>query len=134
MKRIVCMGIATSFFLLVFCVPSNFRAQTRYVEGMPQCARTQYEYQGASLFIVNTCNVPISVVYTSDSGNTWGESVNVSPGSSTEVTAFGMGYNPQTDGRVWLYTCPNGTQPVMPDGNFFLPHNYKGAYSCAFQP
>ncbi len=100
-----------------------------FVNGLPQCTRTQFEYQGATLWIVNNCNVNVTVGLTSDSGNTWGQ-VDVGPNSRTAATIFGIGYSPKKDGTVYLFTCPKGSQPVLPNGNPSMPRNYKGQYTC----
>lgn len=100
-----------------------------YVDGVPQCTRTQYEYQGGSLFVVNSCNIGITAVMTSDSGNFWGQ-IDVGPNNRNEATAFGIGYSPRRDGSVYLLTCPKGSQPMLPGGDFSIPHNYRGLYRC----
>jgi hypothetical protein len=104
----------------------------QYVRGLSQCTRTQYENQGGTLWIVNNCNVPVTVQLTSDSGNTWGQ-VDVSPNNRAAASMMGMGYNPRKDGTVYLFTCPKGSQPVLPNGSFFLARNYKGQFTCAQQ-
>jgi hypothetical protein len=106
---------------------------SRFIRGIPQCTRTQYQSQGASLWLLNSCNVPVTVEFTSDSGHTWGQAAVVNAGSRVELTTFGIGYDPRKDGNVYLFTCPNGSQPVMPNGNAFLPRNYKGEFTCALQ-
>ena len=103
----------------------------RFVRGLPQCTRTQYQSQGASLWLLNSCNVPVNVEFTSDSGNTWGQVTVVNAGSRVELTAIGIGYDPRKDGTVYLFTCPSGSQPVMPNGNAIPLRNYKGEFTCA---
>jgi len=108
-------------------------ASSRFIEGLPQCTTTQYETQGvATLWIVNRCNVAVTVELTSDSGNTWGQT-DVGASSRTAFAEAGIGYNPYKDGTLHLYTCPKGSQPVQPNGNPWLPRNYRGEYTCAEQ-
>jgi hypothetical protein len=104
----------------------------QYVQAVQQCARTQYENQGATLWVVNSCNIAITVEFTSDSGNTWGQ-VDVGPSHRTAVSTIAMGYSPQKDGTVYLFACPKGSQPVLPNGSYFLARNYKGQFRCAQQ-
>jgi hypothetical protein len=101
----------------------------QHVQPVQQCTRTQYENRGATLWISNSCNIAVTVEFTSDSGNTWGQ-VDVNPNSRTAASVFGMGYNPQKDGTVYLFSCPKGSQIALPNGNFFLPRNYKGQFNC----
>jgi hypothetical protein len=103
-------------------------AQT-YVRGLNQCTRTQWDPNVAALYVVNSCNVPVYVGMTSDSGYFWG-GANIGPNSRDLASTFGMGYSPRRDGTVWLFTCPQGDTPAMPGGNLWLPHNYRGEYSC----
>jgi hypothetical protein len=110
--------------------PGAQRAQN--VRGVPQCTRTQYESQGATLWIVNSCSIAVTVELTSDSGNTWGQ-VDVGPNNRTAATIFGIGYSPRKDGTVYLFTCPKGSQPVLPNGSPFLSRNYKGQFMCSQQ-
>jgi hypothetical protein len=104
----------------------------QYIQGLSQCTRKQYESQGGILWIVNNCNVSVTVQLTSDSGNTWGQ-VDVSPNNRAAASTMGMGYSPRKDGTVYLFTCPKGSQPVLPDGSPFLARNYKGQFTCAQQ-
>jgi len=99
------------------------------VIGLPQCTRTEYENSDASLYIVNNCDVPVTVQFTSDSGNFWGGG-DIRAHGKNEQTAFGIGYKPSKDGKVYLFTCPQGTAVETPDGNAFLPRNYTGQYIC----
>jgi hypothetical protein len=100
-----------------------------YDRGLNQCTRTQYDPSVAALYIVNSCNVAVTVDFTSNSGNAWGEA-NIGPNSRGSVATFGMGYDPRRDGAVWLFTCPKGDTPVMPGGNPWMSHNYRGDYLC----
>jgi hypothetical protein len=102
----------------------------QYVQGLSRCTRTQYDNQGGTLWIVNNCDIPVTVQLTSDSGNTWGQ-VDVSPNNRTAAFTMGIGYSPQKDGTVYLFTCPKGSQPVLPNGSPFLARNYKGQFTCA---
>jgi hypothetical protein len=106
-------------------------SSSRFISGLPQCARTQYENRGASLWITNSCNVAVTVEFTSDSGNTWGET-SVGPGNRAEVRTMGM-YDPRKDGTVYLFTCPKDSQPVQPNGDPLPLRNYKGTSTCAKQ-
>jgi len=99
----------------------------RFTHGMGQC--THSEYQPGRLWIVNSCNTAVAVMFTSDSGNFWGET-DVGAGDRTMVSTMGMGYDPRKDGKVYLFTCPKGSQPVAPDGNVWLSRSYKGEYVC----
>ena len=81
---------------------------------------------------MNSCNIAVTVEFTSDSGNTWGQA-DVGPSDRTEVRAFGIGYSPRKDGTVYLFTCPKGSQPVLPNGSPFLARNYRGQFTCAEQ-
>jgi hypothetical protein len=112
--------------------PNVANASSRFTSGVPQCTRTQYENQGATLWIVNSCNIPVTVEMTSDSGNTWGQ-VDVGPNNRVAASIIGIGYSPQKDGTIYLFTCPKGAQPVLPNGNAFLARNYKGQFTCAKQ-
>lgn len=112
--------------------PAGDTPSSHFVSGVPRCTRTEYQYQNATLWIVNSCNIPVTVELTSDSGNTWGQ-VDVAPGNRTAATMFGIGYSPRKDGTVYLFTCPKGFQPVLPDGSPFLARNYKGEFTCAQQ-
>jgi len=105
---------------------------SKYIKGVPQCTRTQYDNQYARLWIVNSCNIAVTVEFTSDSGNTWGQA-DVGPSDRTEVRAFGIGYSPRKDGTVYLFTCPKSSQPVLPNGSPFLARNYRGQFTCADQ-
>lgn len=112
--------------------PNAANSTSRFINGLPNCARTQYKNQNATLWIVNSCKVPVTVELTSDSGNTWGQ-VDVSPDNRTAASIFGIGYSPRKDGTVYLFTCPKGSQPVLPNGSPFLARNYKGQFTCAQQ-
>jgi hypothetical protein len=103
---------------------------SHFIDGIPQCTRTQYESRDASLYVLNTCNTAVTVVMTSDSGNFWGQ-LDVSPNSHTAATNLGIGYSPRKDGGVYLFTCPRGSQPVLPNGSAWIPKNYKGQYTCS---
>jgi tetratricopeptide (TPR) repeat protein len=104
-------------------------SSSRVINGLPQCAKTQYESQDAALWVVNSCNTAVTVEFTSDSGNTWG-TVDVGPSNRAAVSTSGIGYSPKKDGTVYLFTCPKGSHPEMSNGNSWLPHNYKGQYIC----
>jgi hypothetical protein len=99
-----------------------------FLSGLPQCTRTQYE--PGDLWIVNSCNVAVTVAFTSDSGNIWGLKPDIAPGARSNIASMGF-YNPQKDGRVYLFTCPKGASPVMPDGDPFSSLRlYKGQFTC----
>jgi hypothetical protein len=105
-------------------------ASSRFIKGVPQCATTQYQTQGvATLWIVNSCNIAVTVQLTSDSGNAWGQT-DVGPSSRAAFAEAGIGYNPRTDGVLHLFTCPKGSDPVMPNGKPFWSRNYKGEFTC----
>jgi hypothetical protein len=91
------------------------------------CVRT--EYLNGSLFMINGCNVAVTNEFTSDSGNTWGQG-DLAAGQRSQATMMGMGYNPNTDGTVYNFSCPQGDQPVMPNHSAWIPHNYKGPFLC----
>jgi hypothetical protein len=125
-------AVSTSSEPATAIAPNVAGSLPRFINGLPQCARTQYENQGATLWIVNSCNIAVTVELTSDSGNTWGQ-VDVGPSNRTAATIFGIGYSPRNDGTVYLFTCPKGSQPVLPNGSPFLARNYKGQFTCAQQ-
>jgi hypothetical protein len=105
---------------------------SRLIKGVPQCTTTQYQTQGvATLWIVNRCNIAVTVKLTSDSGNAWGQ-MDVGPSSRAAFSEGGIGYSPR-DGTLHLFTCPKGSQPVLPNGNPWISNNYRGEYTCAQQ-
>jgi hypothetical protein len=115
--------------------PSESEAQgatvssaNRYVSGVPQCTVTQMDPQFSTLWIVNKCNIAVAVMWTSDSGNSWGM-VNIQGGNRAMVSQSGIGYT-RKDGRVYLFTCPINTTPVLPNGNGIWSRTYKGEYTC----
>ncbi len=117
----------------VTATPQNAASSSaRFTNGVPQCTRTEYENSNATLWIVNSCDIAVTVELTSDSGNTWGQR-DVGPNNRTAATVFGIGYSPQKDGRVYLFTCTKGSQPVLPNGSPFLSRNYKGQFTCREQ-
>lgn len=97
------------------------------VAGLPQCARAQNE--GNTLYIVNSCAVPVSVSFTSDGGNIWGKSDDIGPYSRSAVEILGA-YDPHKDGNVHLFTCPKGASPQLLNGSFAIPNTYNGGYRC----
>ena len=121
--------LAMACSLLFAGLTSQHAAAQTYVRGLNQCTRTQYDPSVAALYVVNNCNVAVYVGMTSDSGNFWG-ATDVGPNNRAMVTTFGMGYSPRTDGTVWLFTCPHGDTPVMMNGSAWMPHNYRGEYTC----
>jgi hypothetical protein len=121
--------LAIACALLFAAITIQHAAAQTYVRGLNQCTRTQYDASEAALYVVNSCNVPVYVSMTSDSGNFWG-GANIGPGSRDLASTFGMGYDPRKDGTVWLFTCPQGYTPVMPGGSAWMPHNYRGEYYC----
>jgi hypothetical protein len=100
------------------------------VQSLGHCVGTQYE--SGTLWLVNSCGVAVYVEVTSDSGSAWG-AADVGPSSRAAFSVMGMGYDPKRDGRVWTFVCPQGSVAKMPDGNGWLPHNYKGSFFCSVQ-
>ncbi len=92
-----------------------------------QCTRTSYE--AGNLWIVNSCSVPVTVKFTSDSGNTYGQT-DIGADNRAMVSASGVGYEPRRDGDIYTFTCPRGSLPVLPDGSPWIPNNYRGRYHC----
>lgn len=111
-------------------------SQNHLVAGLRQCTSTQWDANVAALYVVNRCNVPVYVGFTSVSGQFWG-GANMGPNSRSLVSTFGMGYDPKRDSTVWLYTCPQYDTPMIPNGtpngSSDMPHNYNGECSC-YQP
>jgi len=94
------------------------------VKPVPDCSRPEIE--NSTLFIVNSCNITVSAVYTS-SGDLWGGSL-IGPGQHHRT-----GYSSQAVNRVGgvsVYTCPGYATPEEPDGAPII-NNYTGReYRC----
>src|SRR5258708_16708860 len=74
-----------------------------------QCTRTSYE--AGNLWIVNSCSVPVTVKFTSDSGNTYGHT-DIGPDHRAMVSAPGVGYEPRRPGAVHPFTSPRPPLPL----------------------
>jgi len=101
---------------------------SQYVDGIPPGQCTRDEYTAGNLWIINRCNKSVTVMWTTDSGNGWG-TTDIGADGRQMVSAAGVGYT-RKDGRVWLFTCPQGAVPVMPNGSEISSTNYKGTFKC----
>lgn len=115
-NRFFAMACAIAFVGLTTLYVDG-QASSHIVEPLSQCTGAQYD--AGTLWIVNSCGVPVTVDLTSDSGNAWGQT-DVSPNSRAMMTTMGIGFNPRRDGEVHLFACPQGSEPAMPGGSFWL--------------
>jgi hypothetical protein len=99
-------------------------------QGVANCTHTLYDAKSANLWIVNTCDIPLTVAMTSASGNISGQR-DVAANTKAVATSMALGYKPRRDGRVYLFPCPKGYEPVLPNGNPLPARNYKGSFMCA---
>jgi hypothetical protein len=99
-----------------------------YVEGYPQCVVHEYQTNGGTTYLINRCNMALTVKWTSDSGVSWGQT-DIGPNARVMIASAGIGYS-RRDGNIWTFACPAGTQPVDVNGSPWLPNNYKGGYRC----
>lgn len=100
---------------------------THYTRPIPQCAHYEWDQTGATFYIVNSCNIKITVIFDSD-GQMWGETT-IQPGVRQADEILGA-FNPRQQGVISLFACPNDAQPVMPNGQQIWNTHYHGSYSC----
>jgi hypothetical protein len=99
-------------------------AQNSSVKPVPDCGRPEIE--NGTLFIVNSCNITVSAVYTS-SGDLWGGSL-IGPGQHLRTA-----YSSEAVNRVRgvsVYTCPGYATPEEPDGAPIINHYTGREYRC----
>jgi hypothetical protein len=147
MKRIVValggvllpLVLAPQMFVLVSSAQDHLAVQSATapsqpgkIQGVPNCTHTLYDTKTANLWIVNTCNTPVTVAITSASGHIWGQR-DVAANNKTAATSIAFGYKPRRDGTVHLFPCLKGYQPVLPNGYPLPTRNYKGSFMCAKQ-
>jgi hypothetical protein len=95
------------------------------VKPVPGCGAPQI--QDGTLFIVNSCNITVSVTYTS-LDDVWGGTL-IGPGQSARTAYSAEAVN--RVGGVHVYTCPGYGTPVQPDGSPIMAGNYTGSvYGC----
>ena len=98
-----------------------------YTRPIPQCAHSQWDQTGATFYIVNSCNIRITVIFDSD-GEMWGETT-IQAGERQAQEINGA-FSPTRQGVVSLFACPNDSQPVMPNGEQIWNRHYHGNYTC----
>lgn len=98
-----------------------------FVDGLSQCSTLNLQSY-PNIYVVNHCAAPLTVSFTSDSGNFWG-TTDVPANQNSQISNF-MGYNRQRDGEIHWFTCPQGAVPVLPDGGGMWSRTYKGPYRC----
>jgi hypothetical protein len=91
---------------------------------VPDCGRP--EYRDNTLFIVNSCGLTVSVVYTS-LGDVWGGTM-IARGRG-DRTAYSL-EAVNNAGGVSVYTCPGSGTPVQPDGTPIMAHYTGRVYGC----
>jgi hypothetical protein len=112
---------------LSFAFPGDMMAPAQgnsgYVRPVPECGRQ--EFRDNTLFIVNTCDINVTVFYTSSGdvsgGMPLGPGEHGRTGFSSEAA--------QHVGGVDIYTCPGDATPLDLNGTAMSTH-YKGAYLC----
>ena len=98
-------------------------AQTS-IRPVPDCGRP--EYLDSTLFIVNSCGLTVSVVYTS-LGEVWGGTM-IAAGRGDRTAYSREAVN--NAGGVSVYTCPGNGTPVQPDGTPIMAHYTGREYGC----
>jgi hypothetical protein len=104
-------------------------SSSRFISGVPQCTRTLYE--SGNLWIVNSCNIAVTVRFTNDNGPFWGLT-DVGPNNRSMISGMGL-YDPRKNGNVYLFACRKGSSAVMPNGDGSWGTNYKALFTCAQQ-
>ena len=101
----------------------------KLVPGLPGCARWEYTDKDGAYWLINSCAQDVDVKWTSEKGVEFGEGL-IRAGKRQPMSMFGMGGNPETNGRLWIYICPENMSAVRPDGSVFGTEAYHGPYLC----
>jgi hypothetical protein len=96
--------------------------ENQYVRGVPQCGQSQYDNRG-NFYLINTCNIKVTITFTSN-GIAWG-TTSVAPGERQLTETIGLA-DQRSNGVISIYTCPGDSNPVLPNGQPFPGHNYRG--------
>lgn len=125
MKRILAL-VSCCFFLLASTRPAlHAQDYSQYVRPVPGCGHYGYDGNNA-LFISNTCNIDITLAFSS-AGEVWG-STSLGPGA-TQYTGFGHRDVDRSGGSVDVFSCPGNSTPEQLDGTPIMGH-YRGEYRC----
>jgi hypothetical protein len=94
-----------------------------YVRPVPECGRQ--EFKDNTLFIVNICDINVTVFYTSSGDVSGGMLLGPGEHGRTGFSSEAV----QRVGGVDIYTCPGDATPLDLNGRAMSTH-YKGAYLC----